>query len=139
VTVALRVEDVMDRNVVTIDSADTVEEAVNTMIRAKVWSLLVVTQGLPQGVVTERDVIRRCVSGRLAPDKVKVRTIMSSPLITIGPDATIREAMGMMVEKDVRRLYVIERGKVVGRVTQTHLFQSNFDLMMSLSGLAGTL
>ena len=129
----------MDRNVVTIDSADTVEEAVNTMIRAKVWSLLVVTHGLPQGVVTERDVIRRCVSRRLAPDKVKVRTIMSSPLITIGPDATIREAMGMMVEKDVRRLYVIERGKVVGRVTQTHLFQSNFDLMMSLSGLAGTL
>jgi len=47
--------------------------------------------------------------------------------------------MSMMVEKDVRRLYVVEGGKVVGRVTQTRLFQSNFDLMMSLSGLTGTL
>jgi len=138
-TVALRVRDVMDGDVMSIDSADTAANAVNLMIRSKVWSLLVVTRGLPQGVVTERDILRRCVNRGLAPDKVKVGEIMSSPLITIGPDATIREAMSMMVEKDVRRLYVVEGGKVVGRITQTRLFQSNFDLMMSLSGLTGTL
>jgi len=109
------------------------------MINSKVWSLLVVTRGLPQGVVTERDVLRRCINNGLAPDKVKVGAIMSSPLITIGPDATVREAMSMMVEKGVRRLYVVEGGKVVGRITQTRLFQSNFDLMMSLSGLTGAL
>ncbi len=75
----------------------------------------------------------------MAPDKVNVGDIMSSPLITISPDASIREAMSLMIEKDVRRLYIMEGKEVVGRVTQTHLFQSNFDLMMSLSGLAGTL
>jgi len=138
-TVALRVRDVMDGDVVSIESAETAVDAVNLMIRSKVWSLLVVTRGLPQGVVTERDVLRRCVNQGVAPDKVKVGEIMSSPLITIGPDATIREAMSMMVEKDARRLYVVEGAKVVGRITQTRLFQSNFDLMMSLSGLTGTL
>ena len=90
-TVALRVRDVMDGDVVSIDSADTAADAVNLMIRSKVWSLLVVTRGLPQGVVTERDVLRRCVNQGMAPDKVKVGEIMSSPLVTIGPDAKIRE------------------------------------------------
>jgi predicted transcriptional regulator len=75
----------------------------------------------------------------LAADRVEVGKIMSSPLITISSEATIREAISRMVEKDVRRLYVIEGGKVVGRITQTRLFQSNFDFMMSLSGLAGSL
>ena len=70
---------------------------------------------------------------------MKVGAIMSSPLITIGPNATIREAMSLMVDRDVRRLYVMEGGRVVGRITQTRLFQSNFDLMMSLSGLTGAL
>ena len=137
--VALRVKDVMDKDVASTDAKDTVAGAVSAMIRSNVWSLLVVEKGIPQGVITERDILRRCVNKGLAPDKVKVGEIMSSPLITIGPDATIREAMSMMVEKDVRRLYVADSGKVVGRITQTRLFQSNFDLMMSLSGLTGTL
>lgn len=137
--IALKVKDVMDKNVVSIDLAATVSEAASTMIRAKVWSLVVVGRGLPQGVVTERDIIRRCVSEGLEPKRVKVEQIMSSPLITIGQDATIREAMSTMIEKDIRRLYVVEGGRILGRVTQTHLFQSNFDLMSSLAGLAGTL
>ena len=137
--IAVKVKDLMDKDIVSIDANTSVADTVATMINSKVWSLLVVTRGLPQGVVTERDVLRRCINNGLAPDKVKVGAIMSSPLITIGPDATVREAMSMMVEKDVRRLYVVEGGKVVGRITQTRLFQSNFDLMMSLSGLTGAL
>lgn len=137
--VAVTVKDLMDRDVVSIDAAASVADAVSMMVRSKVWSLLVVTKELPQGVVTERDVLRRCIGRGLAPDKVKVGAIMSAPLITIDPEATVREAMSVMVEKDVRRLYVVVGGKVVGRITQTRLFQSNFDLMMSLSGLTGAL
>lgn len=137
--VALTVRDMMDRDVISVNTDDNVAEAVRVMVRSKVWSLLVVTEGLPQGVITERDILRRCIYPGHAPDNVKVGTIMSSPLITIGPDATIREAMSLMVDKDVRRLYVVEGGKVVGRITQTRLFQSNFDLMLSLSGLSGAL
>ena len=137
--IAIKVRDLMDRDVVSIDVSKNVADAVALMVGTKVWTLLVVTRGLPQGVITERDVIRRCINRGLAPDQVKVGAIMSSPLITVGPEATVREAMSVMVDKDVRRLYVVVGGQVVGRLTQTRLFQSNFDLMLSLSGLTGAL
>jgi len=137
--IAITVRDLMDKDVVSIDASKSVAEAIALMVTSKVWSLLVTAKGLPQGVVTERDVLRRCINRGLAPGEMKVGAIMSSPLVTIGPDATVREAMSLMVEKDVRRLYVVVGGKVVGRLTQTRLFQSNFDLMLSLSGLTGAL
>jgi len=137
--IAITVGDLMDKDVVSIDESESVAEGVALMVRSKVWSLLVMAGGRPQGVVTERDVLRRCINKGLAPGEVKVGAIMSAPLVTIGPDATVREAMGLMVERDVRRLYVVVGGEVVGRLTQTRLFQSNFDLMLSLSGLTGAL
>jgi len=137
--VAITVGDLMDKEVVSIDASKSVAEAVALMVRSKVWSLLVEVGGRPQGVVTERDVLRRCINKGMAPADVKVGTVMSSPLVTIGPSATVREAMSLMVEKDVRRLFVVVGGEVVGRLTQTRLFQSNFDLMLSLSGLTGAL
>ena len=129
----------MDKNVVSIDAAATVADAIKEMLRSNVWSLLVEKRRLPEGVVTERDVIRRCLGKGVTPDRMPVERIMTSPLITIGSDATIREAMSLMVEKDVRRLFVVEKGKIVGRVTQTSLFESTLEVMSSLSSLSGQL
>lgn len=138
-SVTLRVRDVMDKKVIAIDAGATIADAIRQMLKANVWSLLVERRGLPEGVVTERDVIRRCVGKGLSPDKMQVEKIMTSPLVTIGADATIREAMSQMVEKDIRRLFVVENGKIVGRVTQTTLFESTMELMSSLSSLSGQL
>ncbi len=135
--IMLKVRDVMDNEVATVDSGATVTESIKEMLRAGVWSLVVEKRGLPEGVVTERDIIRRCFGKGLVPERVAVEKIMSSPLITIGPDATIREAMSLMVEKDIRRLFVVEAGRIVGRVTQSHLFESTLDVMSSLSSLSG--
>ena len=125
----------MEKNVVSIDSNATVVDAIKKMLQSKVWSLVVEKRGLPSGVVTERDVLRRCIGKGLAQDRVKVEEIMTSPLITVGPDATIGEAMKMMVEKEIRRLFVINGGKIIGRVTQTDLFESTLNVMSSLSSL----
>ena len=138
-SIVLKVQDVMDTNVVSIDAGATVADAITTMLKANVWSLLVEKRGLPEGVVTERDVIRRCMGKGLVPDRVPVEKIMTSPLITVGPEATIRNAMGLMEEKNVRRLFVVDKGKIVGRVTQSHLFESTLDVMTSLSSLTGQL
>jgi CBS domain-containing protein len=137
--ITVRVRDVMDKKVVPVDSQATVMEAIKKMVDGSVWSLLVEKRGLPEGVVTERDVLRRCLSKGLLPEKTAVEKIMTSPLVTIGPDATIREAMGMMVEKSIRRLFVVDDGKVVGRVTQTDLFESTLDLLTNLSSLSSQL
>ncbi|MDV3243634.1 MAG: CBS domain-containing protein [Nitrososphaerales archaeon] len=137
--ITLKVKDVMDRDVVSIDAGATVAEVIKKMIQSSVWSLVVEKRGLPEGVVTERDVIRRCLGKGLLPDKMQVEKIMSSPLLTIGPETTIRDAMNTMVEKDVRRLFVVENGKIIGRVTQTRLFESTLEVLTSLSSLSGQL
>ena len=137
--ITLKVKDVMDTKVYSIDEGATVEEAVKMLIQSGVWSLLVEKGGLPKGVVTERDVIRRCLIKGLSISETTVGSISTSPLITIGPDAQIREAMGLMAAKDVRRLFVVDDGKILGRVTQTVLFQSTLSMMELLSSLSSQL
>lgn len=137
--ITLKVKDVMDKKVFSIASGATVSEAIRIMIQNKVWSLVVEKRGLPEGVITERDVIRRCLGKEMDPAKTSVGGVSSSPLITIGPDATIRDAMDLMASKDIRRLFVVEKGKIIGRVTQTELFQSTLSVMEILSSLSGQL
>jgi len=133
--IALKVKDVMDKNVFSIGAGATVEEAMIEMLREKVWSLIVEKDGKPVGVVTERDMIRRCFGRGLSPAKTLVWSISSSPLITIAPDTTIRDAMDIMTAKDIRRLYIVSKGRIIGRVTQTDLFQSTLSLLETLSEL----
>ena len=129
----------MDRKVHSIEDAATAEEAAKAMIEKQVWSLLVMKKGIPGGVVTERDIIKRCIAKGMSPSKTSVATIASSPVISIGPDASIREAMDLMAAKDIRRLFVVSQGKIVGRVTQTELFQSTLSVMEMLSDLSSQL
>jgi CBS domain-containing protein len=68
-----------------------------------------------------------------------VGEIMSSPIETISPDASLGEAMAKMVEKNIRRLFVVEQGKIIGRVTQTELFENTLNVMMTLSSLKSML
>jgi CBS domain-containing protein len=137
--VTLKVKDVMDTKVHTIDAGATVQDAVMMMVQNNVWSLLVVKGRSPQGVVTERDVMRRCLAKGLSLSKTTVGSIASSPLISIEPGASIREAMDLMASKDIRRLFVVDKGKIIGRITQTELFESSLSVMELLSSLSSTL
>lgn len=137
--IKLKVSDVMDNDVRFVDSDSTVAEAIRLMVDENMWSLVVEKKGVPVGVVTERDILRRCLSKGLPPDRELVERIMTSPLITISPEMTIREAMSMLVEKNIRRLFIVEKGKIIGRVTQTRLFESSLQVMMGLSSVAEVL
>jgi len=125
----------MDKNVVSIDLNALVSETLKRMVETGVWSLVVERDGLAVGVVTDRDILRRCAVMGHYPDQVKVEKIMSSPIITVKPDATAGEAMRTMIDSNVRRLFVVEEGKIVGRVTQTGLFRHMLDVMMTLASL----
>ena len=131
----LRARDLLDTNVVFSDASVTVIDAIKKMVDLNIWSLIVEKQGLPVGVVTERDILRRCIAKGLRMDNVKIEEIMTSPLITISPDAHIGEVMEVMVEKGIRRVYVVENGKVIGRITQTMLFEDSLNVMESLSSM----
>ncbi|MFZ8857397.1 MAG: cyclic nucleotide-binding/CBS domain-containing protein [Candidatus Caldarchaeales archaeon] len=132
--ITVRVRDVMETNVPTIDAKATVMEAVQRMVKENVWSFLVTKEGLPVGVVTERDILRRCISKGYSLN-MRVEEIMSSPIITIGPDEPVGRALQIMAEKNVRRLYVVEGGKVIGRITQTKSMESLLDVLLTLQSL----
>jgi len=90
---------------------------------------------MPVGVVAERDIVRRCYAKRLNPERTVLESIMSSPIVTVGPEASLREAMMLMSEKSIRRVYVADKGKIIGRITQTGLFRHMIDVIMGLSSI----
>lgn len=137
--ISVRVKDVMDKNVVYIDASKNLNEAIELMLKHGVWSLVAVKNDFPVGVITERDIIRKCIRKLRDPSKVKVEEIMSSPLITIGPDEPIGKAMKLMAEKNIRRVYVVEKGKIIGRVTQTGAFRNMLDILIALTEITSTL
>ncbi|MEN3047477.1 MAG: CBS domain-containing protein [Candidatus Caldarchaeales archaeon] len=132
--ITVRVRDVMETDVPTMEADATVMEAVKRMVAENVWSFLVTKKGLPVGVVTERDILRRCISKGHSLS-MRLEEIMSSPIITIGPDEPIGKALQLMAEKNVRRLYVVEGGKVVGRITQTKSMESLLNVLLTLQSL----
>ena len=137
--VTVKVKDVMDTRVVSIGYMAPVDEAVKQMIQNNVWSVVVERKGAPWGVVTERDVMRRCLGKGLSTAKTSAGSIASSPLITTGTEATMKEAMDKMAAKDVRRLFVVDKGRIIGRITQTEVFKSTIDVMETLSSLSNLL
>ena len=129
----------MDNKVVSIESKQTVKQALDKLIEAKIWALVIERSGLPVGVVAEHDILRRCVAKGYDINNMKVEEIMTSPIITVEPDMRAGEALEKMLQKDVGRLYVVEGGRVIGRVTQTELSSNLLDVIMALSKLKASL
>ena len=92
-------------------------EAIKLMQEKHLHNLIVMNKDEPIGIVTERDLVRKVLGENKDPTKLQIHEVMSSPLITISPEEDIQEAAKIMVEKDIRRLPVIERNKLVGLVT----------------------
>ena len=83
---------------------------------------VIVEDGKPIGVVTERDIVRKVISRGKKPSRVKLKKIMSSPVITIEYDSTILEASEVIAEQNVRRLVVTKDDQIVGIVSSIDLF-----------------
>jgi signal-transduction protein with cAMP-binding, CBS, and nucleotidyltransferase domain len=74
-------------------------------------------EGKPVGIITERDLVLRVLSKNVKPDTLKADEVMTSPLITVEPDATIAETARRMSRLNIRRLGVIYKGQLVGIIS----------------------
>lgn len=100
-----------------IDSGETVLEAIQHMATKGVGALLVMDQGRLHGVFSERDYARKIVlAGRSSRD-TRVAEVCSSPAITIAPAVTAQEGLALMTEKRFRHLPVVEEGELLGIVS----------------------
>jgi CBS domain-containing protein len=116
------VGEVMTKDVVVVSPDDPVEEAVRSMIDHDIGAVVVLEGKGPVGILTERDLMRRMLD---QPDLLSARVgaVMSSPVVTTGPDVEMVDAFDLMNAGNVRRLPVVEREGLVGIVTERDLLR----------------
>jgi CBS domain-containing protein len=112
------VKDIMSSPVVTLDEDATSNKVASLMEKNDLGAVVVINKnGKPVGIITERDMVLRVIAKNLRPDTTKAKEIMTSPLLTIDPEATISEAARRMSRLDIRRLAVVYKGNLVGIVS----------------------
>jgi CBS domain-containing protein len=112
------VKDIMSSPVVTLAENATSNKVATLMDENDLGCVIVTNKaGKPIGIITERDLVIRVLAKNLMPDAVNAKEIMTSPLVTIQPDATISEAARRMSRLDIRRLGVVYKGNLVGLIS----------------------
>jgi signal-transduction protein with cAMP-binding, CBS, and nucleotidyltransferase domain len=118
----VKVEDVMSSPVITISDKDTVLSATKLMKKNAIGCVVVVDKsGKPMGLMTERDVVRRIAALDLLPSKVKASKSMTKPPSTIDASANVTEAAKKMRQLKIRRLVVVQGGKLKGIITSNDI------------------
>jgi signal-transduction protein with cAMP-binding, CBS, and nucleotidyltransferase domain len=108
-TTKTTIRDLMMKKLVTMEESASVQEAANKMKDMNVSSLVVVDKnGQPQGLITERDLVRKVCIHDAYTSKITNKEIMSSPLITIDSKSSPSEAVDIMLQNNVRHLLVID-------------------------------
>jgi CBS domain-containing protein len=118
---AIPVRDIMTRPVITADANTDVLTAAGRMGSANVGCLIITLNNRPVGILTERDLVKKIVSKAVDPKTAKVGDVMSSPLVTITSEASLRDAAALMLKSGVKRLPVTSNEKLVGIITDTDL------------------
>ena len=116
----ITIANVMTKSVISVDASITINEAAKMMEDAKVGAVIVMENNLPVGIVTDRDFSVKVVS-HAYQITAPVKQIMSSPLVSINSDETVRMAADLMHDGRIRKLPVIDDGKVVGIITATDI------------------
>ena len=121
----MQVRDYMSPSVVSITPEESAALAARLLARHNVGALPVCgPEGNLRGMVTDRDIVLRCVAAEEDPARTRVKDIMTRGCAAVAPDADPREAARLMAEKQVRRLPVVEDDRVVGVVSLGDLARS---------------
>jgi CBS domain-containing protein len=114
------VHGVMTSDVESVTPDELVRVAIGRMLERDIGSVVVVDEGTPVGVFTERDITRRVLVDDRLLDR-PVADVMSGPPVTVEAATEVVQAFDLMNDKDIRRLPVVADGKLVGIVTEGDL------------------
>src|SRR2546429_446504 len=93
------------------------------MRKGEMGTLVVVETGKPMGIVTERDIVTKIAAPDKQPSRVLVRDIMTSPVVVVHPHEEVAEAAKLMSQRKIRRLPVVQEGKLVGMITENDIIR----------------
>lgn len=115
--------DIMNREVVVVEEESTVFDAAKKMGFYKISCVLVVRGETPVGIITERDIISRVLTDEKNnnPKKVKVKEIMTSPLLSRRPDTKLKDILDLMAKYKVRRCPILDQNQIRGILTETDI------------------
>lgn len=114
----MQIRDVMSTNVVSVTTEDSVEVAARLLSRRNIGVLPVTGAcGQLKGILTDRDIVLRCVAASFDPALTRVRQVMTANPVTLRPDDDVESAGALMGQRQIRRLPVTENGRLVGMVS----------------------
>jgi CBS domain-containing protein len=122
-TAEITVRDIMTRSPRTGEPGMSVMDAAAMMRDHKVGSLVIIEEGRPIGIVTERDLVFKVVAQNKQPSRMRVDEIMSAPVVTTTPETDLQKAARTMADLRLRRLPVVEGEKLVGMLTENDILK----------------
>ncbi len=111
------IRDVMTSRPRMLSATATLAEAARIMRQDDIGDVLVEDNGRTIGIVTDRDIVVRCIAAGRNPNETPLREVCSTNLLALKPDDSVDEAVRLMRERAVRRIPVMENGKPVGIVS----------------------
>lgn len=135
-SMSLKVEDVMVREVITIDDNSTVKEAAEVMNKFEIGCMIVVRKGKAMGIITERDLLKRVVAEARDANRTKVKDIMTTPLVVAEPDMELEEAIKLMFKMKIKKLPVVSESRLVGLISLTDIARFQPQMIKILKQLA---
>jgi CBS domain-containing protein len=130
-----RVEDIANKNIISVDENQSVYDAVTLMVTESIGAIVVTSMRKPVGIITERDLAKKIIIKGLDPKNVVARELMSTPLVTIDASASLGEAALLLQEKKIRRLLVQKDNEIIGIFTQRDLERGLLDYFLAISKL----
>ena len=133
----MKVRNIMSQQVIKIHPEETVQVAARTLKQHNIGFLPVCgSDGKLCGLVTDRDLITRCVAANLPPEKTAVRQVMTGQVLTADPNMEASVAAHLMGRQQVRRLPVVEEGKLCGILSLGDLSRQEESLIDAADALS---
>ena len=138
----MKVQDIMTRQVIGIGPEETAEVAARQLAHYNIGVLPVTEAGKLCGVVTDRDLVIRCMAANRRPEDTKVRDVMTRQVVSVQPEMEVGVAAHLMGRQQIRRLPVTENGRLCGMVSLGDLAsreESVMDAADALTDISGNI
>lgn len=132
----VRVEDVMVKEVITINEETIIKEAAEIMNKFEIGCLIVVKDEKAIGILTERDLLKRVVAEAKDATKIRVKDVMTSPIVVAEPKMDLGEAVRLMFKMKIKKLPVVDGKRLIGLVSLTDIARFQPEVITILKQLA---
>lgn len=132
------VSDVMTTRIVSVEPNATVKAAAELMNTHNIGAVPVVKGQNVEGMITDRDIVLRCVAENRSADSVRVSDICSKGTVSVKPDENLKSALNVMASQQIRRLPVVDSGKLVGMLSLADIARekSGMELAEAISDIS---